>query len=301
MQTTANAAENFEMVLSGPRNGVEAYWRKCDADADSWSEAVVLGGASGANAQSATLVQTNGDCQQNLELVVQCGPRLAHYSRPPSPIEPWEGPAWFGDEVAGNPSLIQGSNGNLELVVPLASGGIAHYWRDTDDESQFWKGPQVFALDLGQVHSLALIESCVLAEGRLEVIARKGHDLAHYWRTLEEPGSWNGPEYFFTGAIGVPGFIQGLEDTPASFEVLTPLERGGMAHLWRDNSETGGPWRVSACIDRGGPAVDAVSLIHGRQVRRPDADLEAVALSGADVKWYRRENGPFGTWTRELL
>jgi hypothetical protein len=300
VRTTANSPEHLEMVLPGARNGVEAYWRNCDADDDSWSEPVVLGGASGAT-RSATLVQTNGDCPQNLELVVRCGSTLAHYSRPPSPFEPWEGPAWFEEKVGGNPSLIQGSNGNLELVVPLASGGIAHYWREKDNESQPWRGPQIFALDLGRVDSLALIESSAFAQGRLEVIARKGPDLSHYWRTLEDLGSWRGPEYFFTGAIGIPGFIQGLEGTPASFEVLTPLERGGMAHLWRDNGEAAGPWRVSSRIDRGGPAIDAVSLIHGRHASLPEADLEAVAISGADVQWYRRENGPFGKWSRQLI
>jgi hypothetical protein len=74
-----------------------------------------------------------------------------------------------------------------------------------------------------------------------------------------------------------------------------------MAHLWRDNREAAGPWRVSSCIDRGGPAIDAVSLIHGRHTSLPEADLEAVAISGADVQWYRRENGPFGKWSRQLI
>jgi hypothetical protein len=303
VRTTANSAENLEMILPSSRGGVESYWRRYDAYDDSWSEPVVVGGEWG-NAQSATLVQTNIARHQNLELVMRCGSKLAHYSRQPSPHLLWDGPAWLGDGADGNPSLIQGSEGrnrNLELVVPLASGGIAHYWRDNDGAGRPWMGPQIFALELGRVDALTLIESTLLAGGRLEVIARKGRDLAHYWRPLQDPGPWKGPAFFFTGAIGIPGFIQGRDDTPGSFDVLTPLEGGGMAHLWRDNRDAAGTWRVSTYIDRGGPTVDAVSLIQGRGTSHAEADLEAVALSGADVRWYRRENGPFSKWSCRLL
>jgi hypothetical protein len=303
VRTTANSAEHLEMTLPNPRGGVESYWRKNDADDDSWSAPVTLGCEWGA-AHSATLVQTHVAGQQNLELVMRCGSKLAHYSRQPSPNLPWDGPTWLADGVGGNPSLIQGSEGrnrNLELVVPLASGGIAHYWRDNHGADRPWKGPQIFALELGHVDALTLIESSHLAEGGLEVIARKGGDLAHYWRPLQDPGHWEGPTLVFTGATGIPSLIQSRDDAPGSFEVLTPLEVGGMAHLWRDNREAAGTWQVSTHIDRGGPRVDAVSLIHGHSMSHPDADLEAVALSGTDVRWYRRESGPFSKWSCRLL
>lgn len=303
VRTTANSAENLEMILPSPRGGVESYWRKYDTSDDSWSEPVVLGAAWGA-AQSATLVQTNIGCHQDLELVMRCGSKLAQYSRAPSPHLRWEGPAWLGDGAVGNPSIIQsreGRNGNLELVVPLASGGIAHYWRDNDGAARHWMGPQVFALELGRVDAVALIESTLLGEGRLEVIARIGRDLARYWRSLQDPGPWKGPDFFFTGAIGIPGFIQGRDDTSASFEALTPVECGGMAQLSRDNREPAGTWRVTTYIDRGGPAVDAVSLIQGRGTSQLEADLEAVAVSGPDVRWYTRERGPFSKWSCRLL
>ena len=303
VRTTAKSAEHLEMILPSARGGIESYWRTDDAHDCLWSHPVILGGGWTA-AQSATLVQTDIASQQTVELMMRCGSRLAHYSRQPSPSELWEGPAWLDADAVGNPSLIRRSetrNRDLELLVPLASGGIAHYWRDNNGAGLKWAGPEVFALELGQVDALTLTESTLPGEGRLEVIARKGSDLAHYSRPLRDLGLWEGPVFFFTGASGIPGFIQSRDATPGNFEVLTPLEGGGMAHLWRDNREGAGTWQVSTHIDRGGPPVDAVSLIQARGVHRPEADLEAVALSGPDVRWYRRQNGPFGKWSCRLL
>lgn len=39
--------------------------------------------------------------------------------------------------VGGAPALLQsnyGTKGNFEVLVPLATGGIAHYWRNNDAE-----------------------------------------------------------------------------------------------------------------------------------------------------------------------
>ena len=85
---------------------------------------------------------------------------------------------------------------------------------------------------------------------------------------------------------------------PGSLEMLVPLARGGIAHLWRS---AGAGWQVSTCIDRGGRYVDAVSLVAVHTDPPGRADLEAVTVSGDDVVWYRRENGPFGNWTRIFL
>src|SRR5262249_44973624 len=57
----------------------------------------------------------------------------------PIPELAWHGPSIITTSVSGNPSLLQaipgtyGTKGNYELVVPLQSGGIAHFERNNDD------------------------------------------------------------------------------------------------------------------------------------------------------------------------
>src|ERR1700756_4788116 len=70
----------------------------------------------------------------------------------------WHGPQTFFTGVMGNPSLAQATPGtygttfgNFELVVPLRTGGIGHFFRNNDDPSFPWSGPVVFAADQGQV------------------------------------------------------------------------------------------------------------------------------------------------------
>ena len=305
VQAVNGSAEHFEMVLPAAGGGVECYSRECAAADYSWSEPNAVGQTLGP-VESATLLSGTRGSQPSIELVVRSGAKLAHHWRLSAPHSPWQGPAWFADGVTGNPSLIQGSrgatnarrDGALELVVPLADRGIAHYWRDNGSAGPPWSGPAVFALELGRVDAVALTESTQGDDGNLEVIVRKGSQLAHYWRPTRDPRTWYGPTFFFAEAAGIPGFIEGGDGVPGNLQILVPLACGGIAHLWRSAESD---WQVSTCIDRGGTYVDAVSLVAPHSDRPGRGDLEAVTVSGDDVVWYRRETGPFGNWTRILL
>src|SRR5688572_26197099 len=90
-----------------------------------------------------------------LELVLPAaGDRLAALwcAREPPRSEPsWSEPRFFAEGAAGDPALIQGGfggRGNFELVVPHASGGIAHYHRDNDTAELGWRGPAIFGAEL---------------------------------------------------------------------------------------------------------------------------------------------------------
>jgi hypothetical protein len=305
VQAVNGSTEHFEMVLPAVGGGVERYWRDCVAADYSWSEPDTVGVTLGP-VDSATLLSGTRGSQPTIEMVVRTSAKLAHYWRASAPHSPWQGPTWFAADVAGNPSLIQGSrgatngrrDGALELVVPLAGAGIAHYWRDNGSADPSWSGPAVLALELGRVDAVVLTESTRGDDVRLEVIVRKGDQLAHYCRPTRDPSAWHGPTFFFSEAAGIPGFIEGGDGVPGSLEMLVPLARGGVAHLWRS---AGAGWQVSTCIDRGGRYVDAVSLVAVHSDPPGRADLEAVTVSGDDVVWYRRENGPFGNWTRIFL
>ena len=77
--------------------------------------------------------------------------------------------------LRGNPVLIQsrfGTQGNFELVVPQANGGLAFYWRNNDDPALPWNGPFPFGQNAGQVDAVSLIQSNFDSPGNLEVIAR---------------------------------------------------------------------------------------------------------------------------------
>jgi hypothetical protein len=284
---------SLEIVIPGPHGGVVNYWRSRDAPDNSWSDPAIIGEIWG-KVDSANLIENDAGRQGNLELVVRVGARLGHAWRERSPHGQWREVDWFADGITGNPSFIQSDFGqisNLELVVPCISGGVAHCWRNHDDPAQRWIEGRVFALELGRVDAVALMQSTLDQGGNLEVILRVGDKLAHYWRPLQGD-MWHGPVFFFSGAAGIPGFIQGTNGEPGDFELLTPVKGGGIAHLSRDNRSAYRPWAISSYIDRIGAPAEAVSLIQGNGDNSQLGDLEAVVLCGDEVNWYRWDRQP---------
>jgi hypothetical protein len=97
-----------------------------------------------------------------------------------------------------------GGHGNYELVVPIVSGGLAHYSRDNDSSQRPppWSGPTVFAEDVGHFDEISLIQSSFSAGaniGNLELVTRVGQDVYHYWRDDTPPFAWYGPRVVITG------------------------------------------------------------------------------------------------------
>ena len=103
------------------------------------------------------------------------------------------------------------------MVVPLASGGLAHYWRDNDAPGMPWHLGAVFGQSLGHVDAVSLIESNFSASGHgpgnLELVARVGDRLAYFWEP--DNGPWRSAGYLqasgvpITGVAGTPALIQG--------------------------------------------------------------------------------------------
>jgi hypothetical protein len=124
----------------------------------------------------------------NLEVVARIGDRLAHFWRD-STSQKWNGPLFFTGGVAATPSFIQGRLGNrvdFEVVAPVATGGLVHLTRN--NETFAWSAPVRFGS--GAIRSAALIQSNT---GQLEVVARVGSTLVHYWRPPVAPWTWYGP------------------------------------------------------------------------------------------------------------
>ena len=97
--------------------------------------------------------------------------------------------------VSGVPILIQsrfGNKGNFELLTPMASGGLAHYWRNNDDPFVPWFGPIRFGQEAGRFEAVGMIQSNFGDSGNLEVVGRIADRLVFFWRDSGRPVRWNG-------------------------------------------------------------------------------------------------------------
>jgi hypothetical protein len=293
IQSRFGVKGNFEMLVPRPRQGgFNHYWRNNDAPIFPWRGPRPFGDTVGDAATQVALIQ--GNFGNNLEAVARVGNRLAHFWRISGPPWTWHGPFFFGSGVSGNPSFVQGrfgNKGNFEVVVPRAAGGLAHYWRNNDAPGFPWSGETAFATGLGRVNSVALIQGNF--DKNLEVVARVGTRLGHFWRRSGPPWTWSGPNWFFDGAAGAPGFIQGKHGSRGNFELVTPLAAGRMAHLWRNNDVSGFPWSGPTNFGSGRPP--AISLIQGNFGSPGNLELAAWREGRAAIYW--RLGRPPWTWS----
>jgi hypothetical protein len=195
IQGTHGTRGNFELIAPHASGGLVHFWRNNDVSSLPWNGPFRFGtGAIGGVA----LLQANYGEPGNLEVVARQGNQLVFYWRMGRPPFTWSGPFPIPGSagVSGVPALIQsthGVQGNFELVVPMASGGLAHFWRANDAPGLPWSAPTRFGV--GSISSVSLFQGNFGAPGNLELIAREGSRLAFYWRRGTPPFTWNGPFY----------------------------------------------------------------------------------------------------------
>ncbi|MBI3679438.1 MAG: serine/threonine protein kinase [Acidobacteria bacterium] len=219
-----------------------------------------------------------------------------------SPMQSLEA-VYLAKGYAGNPALIQsrfGKQGDFELVVPLATGGLAHYRCDNDNPARPWSKPTIFGGTLGPVDAVALIQSNVSGTkggpGNFEVIARVGSRLVHFMRADRAPFPWWGSSrpVVSAEACGSPALIQSRFGPAGDFELVFPLCSGGIAHYRRDNGVTGG-WIGPVVFATKWGRVDGVTLIQSNfSYTKGPGHLELVARIG-DQLWlaFRLDSEPF--------
>jgi hypothetical protein len=156
--------------------------------------------------------------------------------------------------VSGTPTLVQSRNGhqgNFELLVPLASGGLAHFFRDNDTPGFPWHGPTMILDPKTQYLDASMIQSSYGDGHDLEVIATLSSSLTFFFR--DQNFQWNGPfplapdgplasSGIFPGG-GNPVLIQStFGSARANFELLgieaTLTGPGPMWHAFRDNDHS---------------------------------------------------------------
>jgi Glyoxal oxidase N-terminus/Domain of unknown function (DUF1929) len=296
IQSSFGVKGNFELVVASRLGGMDHCWRDNDHPPYPWVGPGFFG--SGYVGGVSLIQSTLGPTVGQLEVAVRVGDELVHYSRATTAPFTWFGPDQIGSGASGNPALIQGrfgQAGNFELVVPLPDSGLAHYWRDNDRPRRPWIGPTVFATGDGHIDAVALLQSNFGSPGNLEVVARLGDQLAHYWRDSGPAFAWHGPTWLFSGAAGIPGFIQSRFGTHGNFEVVTPLVAGGLVHLWRNNDAPGQPW--SAPTRFGSGSVGASTLLQSNFGRPGLGHLEVAARDVEHtVLYWREDRAPFA-WT----
>lgn len=90
--------------------------------------------------------------------------------------------------VGGAPALIQsthGKRGNLEALVPLASGGMAHYFRDNDNTGR-WFLNKVFGS--GNYRAAGLLQGQYGDPGHLEAACVRGDEVDTFF--MDDTAAW---------------------------------------------------------------------------------------------------------------
>ena len=188
---------NYDVIVPRADGGLCHYWRDNDDPVLPWYGPFDFATDSGIFS-AVTLIQSNFGEPGNLELIARSEDKLTFFWRGSGPEFKWNGPETIATGVSGTPSMIQstfGNKGNFELVVPMASGGLAYYWRDNDDDRLSWHGPLMFGMNLGKVDSVAMIQSNFGVPGHLEIVVQADGQLALFWRDSGPDFRWNGPQY----------------------------------------------------------------------------------------------------------
>jgi len=206
IQSRFGVRGHFELVSSAGGSAIRGllhFRRNNDQAVLPWQEPTVLATAL-TNVEAVALIESNFGDPGNLEAVVRVGEELFHLWFDGSR---WSEPAYFFRGAAGAPGFIQsnyGKRGNFDVVTPLKAGGMAHLWRNNDDQALPWAGPTTFGADLTErVDAVALIQNTMAAvgPGNLELAARIGNRTCHFWRKPQPPfepppREWHGPSTF---------------------------------------------------------------------------------------------------------
>jgi hypothetical protein len=300
---------NFEMVIpaNGIQGGLAHYVRLNDQAFVPWAGPNPFG--QGLFVQGLSMIQSNFGSPGNLEVIASAGGELVAFVRDSGPAFHWFGPIPIRvngqpiNGLSGDPCFIQsrfGTRGNFELVVPLASGGIAHYDRNNDDPSFPWFGPNVFAADVGVFSAVSLIQSNFGTPGNLEVVAIHDGELLHFSRDSGPGFRWFGPDPVttngrpVTGVTGNPSLIQGRFGTRGNFELVVPLLDGGLAHFDRNNDDPAFPWFGPNVFGIDFGTFASVSLIQSN-FGEP-GNLELVANDEGTLMAFFRDSGPAFHW-----
>jgi hypothetical protein len=305
---------NFEMICPLAAGGLSHCSRVNSIDFVPWFGPSIFGTDVG-NFDALSMIQstfTSGANIGNLEVVAIFESELLYYWREDVSPYTWHGPVpmqgFEQRQFTGNPVLIQGRferPGNFEVVIPLVSGGIAHYSRVNELPGVPWFGPNIFGTDVGNFDAVTMIQSNYTVGpdiGLFELIARVGGELLFYFREDAPPYQWWGPlpangfeQRLFTGS---PVMIQSrFGQLGINFELVVPLVSGGLAHYWRNNDTPTRLWSGPTVFAEDVGLFDEISFIQSDfSAGAGIGNLELVARVGSSLFFYWRDDTAPFTW-----
>jgi hypothetical protein len=288
---------NFELLVPHSEKGVAHYWRDNDNPTFPWFGPVIFAATLG-KIDRVAVIESQLEGTATLESLVLFGNELAYYWREGSPYWAWHGPITVATGVSGSPCFVRckvGMGCTLDVVVPLEKTGIAHYRRSDDGPASPWSGRRVFGCELGHVDGVTATQSNLGNMGTLEVVARAGDRLVHYWRGEGSAEEWQGPIDVCGRATGIPAVIQGRHGLRGNLELVAPLQTGGIAHLWCNNDSEDFEWTGPTAIF-GTEDVLATSLLQSNFGSCGLGNLEVAAWDGRNIRLYWRHDDTPWTW-----
>jgi hypothetical protein len=285
LQSRFGQQGNFELAVPSALGGLDYYWRDNDHDMF-WNGPNAVFTDAG-HFDALTMIESNYGSPGDMELIAVRGDRLSFMFHDSDPATPWHGPWDIASGVAGVPSLIQssfGQKGNFEVVVPSATAGLFHFWRDNDN-GMVWHGPVNFFANFGRFDAVSIIQSNYA--GHFEGLARRGTQLWYFFHDSD----WRGPWLLGDGFSGNPVLIQSRFGQKGNFEVAIPMLGGGVATFWRDN-DNGMVWHGPDRQFAGFGNVDAVSLFESNY--GSPGNLEMLLRQGQSLAFAFRVDA--GAW-----
>ncbi|WP_432207284.1 galactose oxidase-like domain-containing protein [Burkholderia pyrrocinia] len=271
IQSPYSTSGNFEL-LAGDEYGMLHCLTRESGNGAQWM--VAVGDGIGSKSSITGYCQTYSTNYTNVEAAVVDAGAVKTYFRGQG--APWTAHKTISiGDAQGFPAYLQSNRGGalqLELVVGMSRGGMAHYWRD-DKDNFTWKLSNIFGS--GQVKGVAVIQGNYIGpdnNANLELVAWVDDRLESWccegraWRKL---GNIAGG-----GIAGVPALRQSNYGTKGNFEVLVPIAGGGIAHYWRENDSGGIPWHFAGTVGTG--SYVAAGLLQSQNGTK--GDFEAVGL-----------------------
>jgi len=183
------AKGNFELLFPSTGTGLVHMWRNNDVFGFPWSGPRQVLPELG-TIDAVSLIQGDRGLPPGaLEAVVRSGTRIGHIWRDQTAAAAWHLTVWFGDGIAGNPVMIESSfpnARNFEVVIPSATAGLIHFYRNNQAPGTPWSGPRPFATGLGKIDAVTLMQSTF--QGHLEVVCRIADRLYQMFR--DAAGTW---------------------------------------------------------------------------------------------------------------
>jgi hypothetical protein len=189
------------------------------------------------------LIQSDYGATGNLEVVVQEGTRLVHYSHDNTdPTSPWYEAGVVTTAATGGGAIIQSDfgsveHGNFEVVVQEGAN-LVHYYRDNSLLTVPWKRARIITTGVTGPGSVIQSHFGSGGHGNFEVVVPKGSELVHYWHDNSNIDlEWQEGRVVARGITGPGSIIQsrfGPSDH-GNFEVVVP-SGSSLLHFWHDNN-----------------------------------------------------------------